>query len=374
MQANLTDRAKRYRAQEHVPAGEPCFACGNPVARDIAHVNGKESDGEPKNLSRTCRSCNVTMGNVLRKAGLGKKTAQYNPGATSLGAYLSAIQVMKGEVSGDVGAAVELVRETSAAKRSSFAREIWRTRRDRYGKTGRQNAGEVTSPTSTSTEVRSPTSTSTEAYTKGNFTATVTGGAGKGANTTVLIRPNGRRRNPADLASEAFEAFHGHPPSEEIVFESMEHEHEFYAGIGELMSLVIVPEGQRKGILLRKFDGAQLSMNENPLVKGKALTQLFIVGGDQELDRATLRQFGISHLHEQEVLGKCVDIVYFTTKSHLGRDGGEADYHHRFSEDTAGKNVRLRILKSPTATYHVVNKIIGLWGGVYQILPEGIAD
>lgn len=46
---------------------------------------------------------------------------------------------------------------------------------------------EVRSPTSTSTEVRSPTSTSTEAYTQGNFTATVTGGAGAGANTTVHI-------------------------------------------------------------------------------------------------------------------------------------------------------------------------------------------
>ena len=46
---------------------------------------------------------------------------------------------------------------------------------------------EVRSPTSTSTEVRSPTNTSTEAYTADNFTATVTGGAGAGANTTVNI-------------------------------------------------------------------------------------------------------------------------------------------------------------------------------------------
>jgi len=45
---------------------------------------------------------------------------------------------------------------------------------------------EVRSPTSTRTEVRSPTSTSTEAYTRGNFTSTVTGGAGAGA-TTVHI-------------------------------------------------------------------------------------------------------------------------------------------------------------------------------------------
>jgi len=46
---------------------------------------------------------------------------------------------------------------------------------------------EVRSPTSTSTEVRSPTSTSTEAFTADNFTATVTGGAGAGATTSVNI-------------------------------------------------------------------------------------------------------------------------------------------------------------------------------------------
>jgi hypothetical protein len=52
---------------------------------------------------------------------------------------------------------------------------------------------EVRSPTRTATEVRSPTrtSTETEATTKGNFTATVTGGAGAGACTTVTINVPG---------------------------------------------------------------------------------------------------------------------------------------------------------------------------------------
>jgi len=67
---------------------------------------------------------------------------------------------------------------------------------------GSNNSGDtstdVRSPTSTSTEVRSPTKTETRAQTQGNFTATVTGGAGDGANTTVTIKPNGtkRRGNP----------------------------------------------------------------------------------------------------------------------------------------------------------------------------------
>jgi hypothetical protein len=180
-------------------------------------------------------------------------------------------------------------------------------------------------------------------------------------------------RNPAQAAAEAFEAFHGYAPKEEIVFDSIEHDHEYYAGIGDLMELVIVPERQRKGILLKSFAGAQLSMNEKALTT-KEVSQLYIVGGDQSLDAFTLRQFGIDpgKLHEQEVLGKCVGITYFTRKTHLGRDGGTADYVHAFGEESAKR--KLRILVSPTATYHTVNKIIGLWGGKYTIEPEGIRD
>lgn len=46
---------------------------------------------------------------------------------------------------------------------------------------------EVRSPTSTRTEVRSPTST--HAYTSGNFTSTVTGGAGAGATYVTIHIP-----------------------------------------------------------------------------------------------------------------------------------------------------------------------------------------
>jgi hypothetical protein len=186
-------------------------------------------------------------------------------------------------------------------------------------------------------------------------------------------RRAGEKLNPADLAAEAFEAFHGYPPESDIVFDSMEHEHEDFAGIGDLVELVIVPRGESKGILLRGFEGAQLAMNERGILQGEA-PQLYIVGGDQSLDPKTLRMFGIDpmKIHEQEILGTCVDITYFTNKTHLGRDGGVADYVHAFGEESAKR--KMRILVSPTATYHTVNKIIGLWGGKYTIEPEGIRN
>jgi hypothetical protein len=60
-----------------------------------------------------------------------------------------------------------------------------------------RTATEVRSPTSTSTEVRSPTSTSTEAYTQGNFTVTVTGGAGAGETNVNIEAPPLNRQNSA---------------------------------------------------------------------------------------------------------------------------------------------------------------------------------
>jgi len=138
----ITDRAKRYRAQ-NIPLDKRCFACGSPRARDRHHIDGHESHGDVKNLARACRSCNVRIGNVMRKAGLGKKTQQFNPtatGASSLGQYLSAVQIVRGAIPGNVKSAVALLHATSPGTRSRFAKQIWETRRERYGPTGRQDS------------------------------------------------------------------------------------------------------------------------------------------------------------------------------------------------------------------------------------------
>jgi len=81
----------------------------------------------------TCRSCNVLCANTLRRAGIGRKTRQYNPasaGATSLGQWLTAVTSMKGESSDmAVQDAVAMIHATPPEKRSRFAKEIWRLRR-----------------------------------------------------------------------------------------------------------------------------------------------------------------------------------------------------------------------------------------------------
>jgi hypothetical protein len=143
--SQITDRAKRYRANAAAPPKHRCFACGNPRVRGVHHIDGREDNSRQKNLTWACNSCNVKIANTMRKAGLGKVTRQYNPrarshGASSLGAYLSSVAIAKGEQPGNVTSAVRTIQATSDAKRTEYAKRIWEIRRERYGSTGRRDS------------------------------------------------------------------------------------------------------------------------------------------------------------------------------------------------------------------------------------------
>lgn len=137
--AEITDRAKRYRAQSAIAQPDRrCVYCGTRRGRlDVEHINGDESDSRSRNLAYACRSCNTRKGVVFRKAGFGKRTRQFNPrggsaGARSLGQWIQAVLTVKGQGgSMSLPAAVELIRATPPARRSEFAAEIWRRRKER---------------------------------------------------------------------------------------------------------------------------------------------------------------------------------------------------------------------------------------------------
>ena len=76
----ITDRAKRYRAQSNVPGPKKCVICGkNPGKLDVMHLSGDESDGDSKNLAYGCRSCNGKLAAAWKRAGSPVRTRQYNP-------------------------------------------------------------------------------------------------------------------------------------------------------------------------------------------------------------------------------------------------------------------------------------------------------
>jgi len=105
---------------------------------EVHHLDGDESNTDPENLLWACRSCNVRVGLVLRVAGIGRLTRQFNPtaGAQSLGQWITAVQGMRGESNMDPASAIAMVHATPAARRSAFAVEIWRRRRRKFGLRG----------------------------------------------------------------------------------------------------------------------------------------------------------------------------------------------------------------------------------------------
>ena len=151
----ITDRALRYRAnsEECLPGGpRRCWWCGKrtiimkPPTIEVAHIDGDETNTNRENLAWTCRSCNQRVAAVMRKAGVGRPTNQYNPkrkrkGATDYREYARALGVLDGSAIGDVADAVALIHATSKAKRSEFQKDIWEVRKERYGPSGRKDGG-----------------------------------------------------------------------------------------------------------------------------------------------------------------------------------------------------------------------------------------
>lgn len=143
---DITDRAKRYRS--HAPENKPlgrkqCGFCGRRRNIDAHHITGDESDGGREGLMWACRSCNTAIAILMKGAGLGKPTNQYNAARSGksrrdmMRDYGNAIKVMRGDFEGDVGAAVATIRSTPAAMRAAYTARTWPTRRALYGESGR---------------------------------------------------------------------------------------------------------------------------------------------------------------------------------------------------------------------------------------------
>ena len=132
----MTDRALRYRANAHPPLGAKiCCFCGSRSDIQIAHIDGEEAHNEPANLAWSCRSCNGRMAHTFKRAGIGRRTRQFNPstsGAANLAQWLTAVTSMKGQNNAmSVSDAVAIIHATPPARRSEFARQIWALRRER---------------------------------------------------------------------------------------------------------------------------------------------------------------------------------------------------------------------------------------------------
>jgi len=310
----VTDRALRYRANANAPEGaEQCCMCGSKTSIDVGHVDGHEENNEEENLIWICRSCNVTTANVMRDAGMGRLTRQYNPGKSGKGAssteqWITAVMSMKG-LSNEmpVSEAVEMIRATSPAKRSEYARGIWDMRRS--------------------------------------------------------------KGNPENLAAEAYKRFHGRPSTEEIVIEEQVHFHKNLATLGVLAACVFdTPLGDRVTLNFDSDDGHPvpwLCMSEDGV-------QLYIEGGDQSIELEAIGMEGDNWYKERMVLGTFSEpepgrkwnLAYITEKNF---DSFETiRYEHDLGEPDEGEPKNHR-REAPTLEFEPLNQKLFICGGQYKI-------
>jgi hypothetical protein len=397
MRQNITDRALRYRANNTIPDHtRVCFVCGGSGRVEVGHIDGNESHGEPENLSWTCRPCNVMVGNVLRRAGVGRKTHQYNPsksgGASSIGEWMQAVGAITPHVDrGDrglassmsVSEAVAMIRATPHSRRSEFAAKLRRHNPGLFSPGGLFGSREYVYDLG---KARKEGKKKRAAFERGvakeareisKQQRRLLGARGKAKvkKSRILddeaargifggLMNSGRRekKNPAGAAAEGFEEFHGYAPTEEVRVTKQRHYHKHLSGAGKLIALEV--RGiDRQTHMVKGFGGALLCFNE-------AKNQLFVEGGDQALD---LREWGIKKPHEIETLGKVLAIDYHTKKEHLGDEGGTATYAHRFrTTNEDGKHVVVTISRYPDLIYRVLDEQLEFSGGSYFIRAEGI--
>jgi hypothetical protein len=137
----ITDRAKRYRAQQDVQGPRRCVLCNGKSDLQVMHLSGDESDGEKRNLAYGCRSCNGKLSAAFKKIGAGVKTRQYNPaaGVPTYEQYKWAVshgsrhywEKGEGWVPGEHDDAGSIIHATPRAKRIEYAKRIAANRRRR---------------------------------------------------------------------------------------------------------------------------------------------------------------------------------------------------------------------------------------------------
>jgi hypothetical protein len=157
------------------------------------------------------------------------------------------------------------------------------------------------------------------------------------------------KRNPAEAAAEAYEEFHGTPSQEVVTVKKTIFYHGHLAAIGDMRAIHGISRDGNKWHL-KNFGKAILCENE-------ARTQLFIEGGNQKVEG--IKRWGNSD-HEMQDMGVATIVEYFTTKTHLGKDGGTAIYVHKFGKTP------------PRMIYDVRNEQLMFAGGGYDMPPEGI--
>lgn len=130
---DLTDRAKRYRAQNIVQGPKECVICGAKRNLDVMHLDGDEADLDPRNLAYGCRSCNSTLSAGFKRIGAGVRTVQYanNPKAGEIPSFAQYGWAVSQHRRGAHDEGGKIIHATPRYKRIEYAQRIADLKRQR---------------------------------------------------------------------------------------------------------------------------------------------------------------------------------------------------------------------------------------------------
>lgn len=173
------------------------------------------------------------------------------------------------------------------------------------------------------------------------------------------------RENPngAEPAAALYESFHGRAPHEVLEMQESSVKAGDYAALGQMAGLWLHPVPHQKGgeLSLSKLGLADVEFTKGDNVKLAATpnsTQLYLIGGNQELPLGFFKDLGEDISKEFIPIGTVYAISYITEKNFDGFRSSE--YAHEFGEETGER---------PTAFYDRSKKRILLCGGAYSIAP-----
>ena len=172
-------------------------------------------------------------------------------------------------------------------------------------------------------------------------------------------------KNPAGQAEAMYELFHGMPPNEVIEIVERVHVHSNLWTAGTLTSMVIETERGRRFNLeapdpdtAKKSDVVYVAFNE-------AGNQLYFRGGDQNIPKRLLEQYGFKadDFREHMIIGAVLELTY-RTKKKFEKDGKEhVDFYHELGREHSGGVV-------PMLVYKPRDPSMALYGGRYKVLPK----
>lgn len=120
---NITDRAKRYRANRNPPPGpRRCNFCSSRKNVDVDHIDGNEANDEPENKMFLCRPCNVAKAIVQVRNRIGIRTNQYNPQRVpTFSQFQRHARVLLGMETGDAAQSTAAILATPPKTRAKYA-------------------------------------------------------------------------------------------------------------------------------------------------------------------------------------------------------------------------------------------------------------